>query len=219
MRNILPDDPERKGALRDKYDAYAPRYDWVLGGLEWLGVRRLRRELLAGARGQVLEVAVGTGRNLEHYPPGCNLQAVDLSPGMIRFARRRAERLGLAVGFRLMDAERLDFPDGSFDTVVSTLSTCTFPDPVAAMREMGRVARPDGRILLLEQGFSDRPWLRRWQAGRVEKQFQWLGCRWDREPDQQARQAGLLVERQRRTCLGALHLLTLRPGPAPGGGG
>jgi ubiquinone/menaquinone biosynthesis C-methylase UbiE len=218
MQNHLPHEPDLKGAVRDRYDAYAPRYDWVLGGLEWLGMRQLRRELLAGARGRVLEVAVGTGRNLEHYPPGCHLHAMDLSPGMIRYARWRAERLGLAVEWFVMDAERLDFPDDSFDTVVSTLSTCTFPDPVAAMREMRRVVRPEGRVLLLEQGFSDRPSVRRWQARRVEKQFQWLCCRWDREPDQQARQAGLVVERQRRTCLGALHLLTLRPDPEPGRG-
>lgn len=213
MKKLRMDAPDLKVRIREKYDAFAGRYDLKLGVMEWMGVARLRRALLSSARGEVLEVAVGTGVNLRHYPAGCLITAIDLSPGMIARARRRAALLGLSVTFYEMDAERLSFPDAQFDTVVSTLSTCTFPNPVAAMSEMGRVTRPGGLILLLEQGYSDRPWVRGWQNWRLQRQFEWLGCRWDREPDIQARQANLSIEADRRHVLGCLHALRLRPGP------
>lgn len=212
MEPIRVDAPDLKEAIRGKYDAIAPRYDWVLGLPEWLGLRRLRRGLLRTARGRVLEVAVGTGRNLAHYPRGCELTGVDFSPEMMEQAARRARHLRRPVDLRLMDAEALDFPDASFDTVVCTLAACTFPHPIMAFREMGRVLRPDGRVLVLEHGFSDRPWLRRWQLGRVERQFQWLGCRWDREPHLIAQQGGLELLELRRMLFGVLYRMVLRRG-------
>jgi ubiquinone/menaquinone biosynthesis C-methylase UbiE len=214
MERIRADAPDLKAAIRNNYDAIAARYDWVLGAPEWLGLRRLRRSLLAHARGRVLEIGVGTGRNLPLYPPGLELHAVDFSPAMLERAGARARRLGLAVALREMDAERLDFPDAGFDTVVCTLVTCTLPHPLEALREMRRVVRPAGRVLLLEHGFSDRPWLRRVQLWRAERQFAWLGCRWDREPHLIAGEAGLRLEQHRRYVLGALHWMVLRPEPA-----
>jgi ubiquinone/menaquinone biosynthesis C-methylase UbiE len=211
MEKIRADAPDLKGAIRAKYDAFASRYDWVLGSAEWLGLRLLRRRLLAHAQGRVLEIAVGTGRNLALYPPGCELHALDFSPRMLERARQRVARLGLAVELRLGDAEQLEFPPASFDTVVCTLATCTFPHPEQALREMARVVRPGGRVLLLEHGYSDRPWLRRWQERRAPRQFQWLGCRWDREPHEIAARAGLQPELHRRYLLGVLHWMVLRP--------
>lgn len=105
-----------KEALQQKYDKAARWYDRAESMLDWLGVGRLRRELLQKASGDVLEVAVGTGKNLPHYPGGCTITAIDLSPEMLNVAHRRADRLGLDVDFRVMDAEALDFPDGSFVT-------------------------------------------------------------------------------------------------------
>jgi ubiquinone/menaquinone biosynthesis C-methylase UbiE len=211
MERIQADAPDLKAAIRNNYDAIASRYDWVLGAPEWIGLRLLRRRLLAHARGQVLEIAVGTGRNLPLYPPGLELSAIDFSPEMLGRAGHRAERLGLRVQLRLMDAEQLAFPDGSFDTVVCTLATCTFPHPAQALREMRRVVRPGGRVLLLEHGFSDRPWLRRLQLFRADRQFEWLGCRWDREPDRIAAEAGLQPDLHRRYLWGVLHWMVLRP--------
>lgn len=212
MQKIRTDAANLKAAIRGNYDAFAPRYDWVLGAVEWFGVSRLRRRLLSRARGKVLEIAVGTGKNLPHYPPGCRIHAIDFSPGMLGIAERRAARSGLAVQFRLMDAERLAFRDAAFDSVVCTLATCTFTDPVTALAEMGRVARTDGQILLLEHGYSDRGWLRRFQDWRADKQFEWLGCRWDREPHELATRAGLRVDMHIRTFFGVMHSMSLRPG-------
>ena len=119
-------------------------------------VARARRQIAARARGRVLEVAVGTGKNLPYYPADCKITAVDATPAMLDIARRRARNLGRQVTFLVMDAEALTFPDRHFDTVVSTMSVCTFPHPADALREMGRVYRRDGRTLLMAHGRSGR---------------------------------------------------------------
>ena len=203
-----------KVSVRDIYDAYAKRYDRRLGIMELLGIGERRRSLLRHARGRVLEVAVGTGMNLSHYGPDVELHAVDFSEEMIQQAKHKALRMGRQIFLHAMDAERLAFADQSFDTVVSTLSTCTFPSPVVAMREMGRVVRPGGVILLMEQGYSDRRWLRMLQDLRAERQFQWLRCRWKREPHLQAEEAGLRIESDDRIWLGMIHVMVLRPSGA-----
>jgi ubiquinone/menaquinone biosynthesis C-methylase UbiE len=98
----------------------------------------------------VLEVGVGTGKNLPFYPKGLDLTAIDLTPGMLKFARQRAAELDVEVSLQLGDVQRLDFPDAAFDEVVATFVLCSVPDPVAGLREVARVLKPDGRLLLLE---------------------------------------------------------------------
>ena len=142
--------------ISQKYDRFARWYDWVEGIPELLGVNRLRYRMLQRASGTVLEVAIGTGKNLPYYPRGCRIIGADASKEMLAIAQRRASRLWLDVSFSLADAEALPFSDATFDTVVSSLSTCTFPDPVAALQEMARVCRLEGKVLLLEHGRSDR---------------------------------------------------------------
>jgi ubiquinone/menaquinone biosynthesis C-methylase UbiE len=100
--------------------------------------------------GRVLEIGVGTGLNLAHYPAGTDVTGIDLSPKMLEIARQRAAGLDLKTDFREMDAETLDFPDQSFDSVVYSLCLCTIPDPVRAIREGMRVARPGARMIFFE---------------------------------------------------------------------
>ncbi|MDI3328371.1 MAG: methyltransferase domain-containing protein [Alicyclobacillaceae bacterium] len=195
--------------IREKYERMARWYDIGEGIPEVLGLRRLRRALLAGASGDVLEVAVGTGKNLPFYPADCRITAVDLSPSMIETARRRAKRLGRPVDFHVQPAEALTFPDGRFDTVVSSMSLCTFPDPVQALREMARVCRKGGRILLLEHGRSDREWLGRWQDRRADRHAETLGCHWNRRPVELIEKAGLTPVRIRRFFLGIFHMIEI----------
>jgi ubiquinone/menaquinone biosynthesis C-methylase UbiE len=102
------------------------------------------------ARGEVLEIAVGTGRNLPFYPADVRLTGIELSPEMLAFARRRARESGIEVDLRAGDAQDLPFPDAHFDTVVATLALCTIPDDRQAVTEAARVLRPGGRLLLLE---------------------------------------------------------------------
>lgn len=138
---------ERVRRLQDKeaprYDGQMRIFDRVLfeGGREWACSR---------VRGQVLEIAVGTGRNLPHHRDEVTLTGIELSPEMLAIAKQRATKLGREADLRVGDAQDLNFPDASFDSVLCTLALCTIPDPGAAVHEVYRVLRPGGRFSLLE---------------------------------------------------------------------
>jgi SAM-dependent methyltransferase len=123
---------------------FALAYDPFLARAERLGIAQARRELLADARGRVLEIGAGTGLNLPHYPAGLEVVYTEPDPHMAKRLRRRGAEVVEA------GAETLPFADDSFDTVVSTLVLCTVPDVPAALREVARVLRPGGRLLFLE---------------------------------------------------------------------
>jgi ubiquinone/menaquinone biosynthesis C-methylase UbiE len=136
--------------VRKLYDREAGRYDTAIGTVERLFLGGSREWVCARAGGEVLEIAAGTGRNLPYYPGDVRITGIELSPEMLEISRRRARELGVEADLRPGDAQALDFPDASFDTVVSTLSLCTIPDDAAAVSEAKRVLRPGGRFLLLE---------------------------------------------------------------------
>jgi ubiquinone/menaquinone biosynthesis C-methylase UbiE len=194
-----------------KYNRFARWYDLVEGVPDLLGVRKLRQRLLQQVSGQVLEVAVGTGKNLTYYPQCCRITGVDVSREMLAVGRERAAKLSMNVSFSLADAAALPYPDKTFDTVVSSLTTCTFPNPVSALHEMARVCKPKGRILLLEHGRSDREWLGRLQDRRADRHAKQLGCHWNREPLQLVRHAGLNVIEAERSFFGIFHQIEAQP--------
>jgi ubiquinone/menaquinone biosynthesis C-methylase UbiE len=121
---------------------------WFGGGREWIGAR---------AHGRVLEVAVGTGRNLAHYASQAAVTGVDLSPEMLALAKEYAAELGREADLREGDAAHLPFPDASFDSVVCALSLCSIPDPERAIAEMRRVLVTGGQLLLLDHIGSTWP--------------------------------------------------------------
>jgi ubiquinone/menaquinone biosynthesis C-methylase UbiE len=132
-------------AVRRVYEREAGNYDRNVKLPERLLFSGGREWVCAQAEGEVLEIAVGTGRNLPHYPDGVRLTGIDFVPAMLDVARRRAVELGRPVELRLGDAQALEFEDATFDTVVCTLSLCTIPDDRAAVAEVRRVLRPGGR--------------------------------------------------------------------------
>jgi len=199
--------------LQSAYDEIADQYEkktWFDQHI--LGVARLRKKLLSKATGTILDVACGTGQNLPLFAPNSKITAVDLSPKMLELARQNAIEYGLNVNLAVMDAENLEFADGSFDTVVSTLSTCTFPNPVKALQEINRVCRPDGLILLLEHGHSNVRWLARFQDRNEYQHYQdHTGCRWNQDPLGLVQSAGLKVLRSKRSVLGVFHSIDATP--------
>lgn len=134
----------------------APAYDRQIAFFERIQFGGGREWVCSRASGTVLEVAVGTGRNLPFYPADVRITGIDLSPAMLAIARRRAADLGIGADLREGDAEALAFADGSFDTVVCALSLCTIPDPARAIAEMARVLKPGGKLLLLDHIGSHR---------------------------------------------------------------
>jgi ubiquinone/menaquinone biosynthesis C-methylase UbiE len=152
----------------------------LLGGQD---VTRRRREVLADAEGEVLEIGVGTGLNLPHYPGGVRkIVTVDPNPGMHQLARRRARRSRVAVEQHVSRGERLPFADGRFDCVVSTFTLCSIADVPAALAEAYRVLKPGGKLLFLEHGLSPEPGVQKWQR-RLNRLETILadGCHLDRD--------------------------------------
>lgn len=143
-------DSDRDQRLRRYWDKHAGSYDKQMGFFDRRLFRDSRDWICAKASGEVLEVAVGTGLNLAHYPPEVRLTGVEWSPQMLAIAGRRASDLGRGVDLRLGDAQALDLPDDSFDTVVCTFSLCAIPDERQALHEMARVLRPGGLLLLAD---------------------------------------------------------------------
>jgi ubiquinone/menaquinone biosynthesis C-methylase UbiE len=199
--------------VQSAYDEMADQYDKKIWFDQYiLGVARLKKNLLSKATGKILEVACGTGQNFPMFASNSEITAVELSPKMLEQARRSAMEHGLNVNLAVMDAEHLEFPDGGFDTVVSTLSTCTFPNPARALQEIKRVCRPDGLILLLEHGHSNLPWLARFQdRNEYQHYLEHAGCRWNQDPLDLVQSAGIKVLGNKRNILGMFHSIEATP--------
>jgi ubiquinone/menaquinone biosynthesis C-methylase UbiE len=141
---------EQTVLVREYYDEVARSYDSWMVGFDRFMLGRGRSRMCSRARGRTLEVAVGTGANLHHYPPDVTLTGVDLSPEMLAYAARRANALGLNATLAVGDAQHLDFADEQFETVTATLLLSTVPDPRLAATEMRRVLGSGGRLLILD---------------------------------------------------------------------
>jgi len=140
-----------KNLTRKRYDRIAFFYNLMDAPLEYLRFaswRPMIRDRIKG--GKALEVGVGTGKNLDYYPDEVEITAIDLSPKMLARARRRVGMLGLNVRLLEMDAQNLAFPDQCFDTVFATFVFCSVPNPVEGLKELRRVCKPNGRLVVLE---------------------------------------------------------------------
>jgi len=157
--------------------------------LERWTIRDSRKWICSLAKGRTLEVGVGTGLNLPLYGRDLELSGIDLNPGMLAMARRRATESGRNIDLREGNAEMLPFPDASFDTVVCTLAVCSVADRGSAIGEMYRVLRPGGLLLLLDH--LERRWIR----GR---------------PALLAIRHGFVVERRERLWMGLIERLAAR---------
>lgn len=194
--------------VQQMYDKVAARYDRLIELWERVLFSGGRTWVCDKATGDVLEIAVGTGRNLPHYSGDARLTALELSPQMLAVARERATALGIDAELRLGDAQRLQFDDESFDTVVCTLGLCSIPDERRAVREAWRVLRPGGRLVLLEHVRSPIRVVRVVQE-LLEPLF--LTLQRDhllREPADAVECAGFVVEALERSKLGLVERLS-----------
>jgi ubiquinone/menaquinone biosynthesis C-methylase UbiE len=154
---------------------FARGYDRFTKGTEDAGLRDKRRELLARAHGRTLEIGAGTGANLALYPEAVtDLVLTEPDEHMRGQLERKATALGRRPEVVGAGAERLPFPDASFDTVVATLVLCTIPAPRQALEEIARVLKPDGRLLFIEHVRSEDAGTARWQD-RLERPWGWFG--------------------------------------------
>jgi len=147
--------------VRRAYDFYSPVYDFLFKKIFEPG--RIAAVRLVGSplRGRVLEVGIGTGLNLPLYPRGIDLVGIDLSEGMLRKAQEKVQDLRMPnVTLKVMDAAAMDFGDGEFDATLATYVISAVPDPVAVLREMRRVTKAGGSIVILNHFRSENPLMR-----------------------------------------------------------
>jgi ubiquinone/menaquinone biosynthesis C-methylase UbiE len=144
--------------IKKRYDRIAPYFDGIEAVMEGLFFKPWRKKLWAKVNGHhILEVGVGTGKNFEYYPVNARVTAIDFSPKMLERAAKKKRRKQIAVELNLMDIQSLYFADNSFDTVVASFVFCSVPLPHKGLKELYRVCKPGGQILLLEHVVSSKP--------------------------------------------------------------
>lgn len=138
-------------------------------------IQKIRQQIIPLAYGKVLEIGAGSGANFLHYDPTrvSKLYALEPNPGMIRLAERQAHQTKLNIEFIDLPGERIPLDEGTVDTVISTFTLCTIPGIVEAIQGLGRVLRPEGKLIFFELGLSPDPGVQRWQR-RLEPIHYWL---------------------------------------------
>ena len=198
------------------YDDIAPSWDSRQGLVERRLMGQAMRESLARyLTGDVLEIGTGTGATLPFIDPKAatitSVTCTDLSLGMLAEARKAARSRGLPVSLVRMNAGSLAFADATFDTVTTSLTLCTVPEPARALREMARVVVPAGRIVLLEHVRARNPLIALSQRALTPLQMRMLGCHLDRPTDRLVRDLGFRVDHEETRFLGVFHLIVARP--------
>jgi len=185
----------------------APRYDRSIQFLERKLFANGREWVCSRARGDVLEVGVGSGLNLPHYPADVRLTGVDLSPQMLALARDRARKLNREVELREANALDLPFEDATFDTVTSALTLCAIPDDVRGLEEMWRVLRPGGRLVLLDHVGSSWPPIWLFQKAVELVTARTAGEHQTRRPSTVLKRIGFTIDERERSKAGSIELV------------
>src|SRR3989304_3944256 len=139
--------------IRHRYDRYSKFYDIFEAPMEMLS-GKWRKKLIKFSTGKVLEVGVGTGKNVKYYPNGIDLTAIDFSKGMLSKAIQKYKDKS-NIKFIQMDIQATNFESNTFDTVIASYVFCSVPDPIKELKEIKRICRNDGKIILLEHVRSD----------------------------------------------------------------
>lgn len=198
---------------RSRYNRIAPLYDAIDAPIKREAFSRWREKLWSHVEGErILEVSIGTGKNIPHYPAYTQVTAVDLSEKMLARARQRPQKLHVEVEFQLMDVQRLEFPDAAFDAAVATFVFCSIPDPVVGLREVTRVIGSDGRLFWLEHVRVNRPVIGPAMDVLDPLVVRMMGALISRRTAENVRRAGLEIERIEELAPGGLVKLIVARG-------
>jgi ubiquinone/menaquinone biosynthesis C-methylase UbiE len=198
--------------VREIFDASAARYDKGMDFTEKLLFGDGRAWACSQARGKVLEIAVGTGRNLPFYPADVEITGIEISPSMLEIARRRAQSLGRQIDLIAGDAQALPFPDQHFDTVICTIALCSIPDERQAVAEVWRVLRPGGSFVALEHVRSSNIIIRGLERLLESYTVRTQADHLLREPVEAVQEVGFSIEYLKRLKLGIVERLIARKG-------
>jgi len=144
--------------IKKRYDRIAPYFDGIEAMMEGLFLKSWRKRLWAKINGyHILEVGVGTGKNFDYYPGNARITAIDFSSGMLAQATKKKYRKKIAVDLDLMDIQSLNYADNSFDSIIASCVFCSVPLPHKGLKELYRVCKPGGQVVLLEHVLSSNP--------------------------------------------------------------
>lgn len=190
------------------FDNQASQYD---SKREERQQKRWRQQLINHAKGDVLELAVGAGANFPFYSPGIKLTATDFSEAMLGKAKRAAGNYHINSTFLCTDIEELTFPDHSFDTVVSTLSLCSYDQPLMVLDRINHWCRPNGQILFMEHGISSNLLVSAVQKALNPLFYRMYGCHQTRNIIGLIRASGLQIHKVESYSLNMVHLIWASP--------
>lgn len=183
--------------IRKRYNRTARFFD-VMGTLMDKGsMGKWREAVWNEAKGNVLEVGVGTGKNMEYYTDDIEVTAIDFSENMLEKARIRSKSLGKKVNLRLMDVQALEFQDEIFDTVIATCVFCSVPDPIKGLEEVVRVCKKNGKIIMLEHVRSQKPFIGNIMDILNLLVVRLVGANINRNTVENLKMAGLVVDKEK----------------------
>lgn len=171
----------------------------------------LRRRLMSKAFGKVLEVGIGTGQNFAYYSTTVELTGVDFSSEMLKIARKNATSHHVNAKFIEKDIDSLQVESNSFDCIVSTLSLCSYPDPVATLNQFNDWCNADGKILLMEHGLSSKQLLSFMQKVFNPVYYKFAGCHANRDFTDIMNKSKLHVENVTRYFSGVVYVIEAKP--------
>ncbi|MBS4223672.1 class I SAM-dependent methyltransferase [Lederbergia citrea] len=174
--------------------------------------RRWRENLISHAEGEVLELAVGAGANFSFYSSGVKVTAIDFSEAMLDKAKHTAQTYCVETDFICSEIEKMNFPNDSFDTIVSTLSFCSYENPLMMLKKIQDWCRPNGKILLMEHGISPNFVVSTVQKALDPLLYRMIGCHQTRNIPELIRESGLSIDRVESHYFKMLHVIWAKPG-------
>lgn len=199
-------------AARRRYNRIAPFYDFIEGLVEKSRYSRWREFLWSKVEGnKILEVGVGTGKNFPYYPANAEVTAIDFSEKMLKRATEKAGKQGIEIDLQQMDVQNLRFENDIFDTVVTTFVFCSVPDPIKGLKEIKRVCKPGGKVLLLEHVLSAHRILAFLMNLVNPVVIRAMGPNINRKTVENVANSGLKVEKVTDLAAGIFKLIEARP--------